>query len=35
MFPIGVFPGTSIQGNLGDKAKKFGIPVLKVGNRGA
>ncbi len=31
--PIGVmvFPGTGIQENLGDKAKKLGIPVWKFG----
>jgi hypothetical protein len=31
--PIGVmvFPGTGIQENLADKAKKFGIPVWKFG----
>ncbi|MGO4339363.1 DUF2493 domain-containing protein [Labrys sp. KB_33_2] len=30
--PIGVllFPGTGIQENLGDKARKLGIPVMKV-----
>ena len=27
-----VFPGTGIQGNLVDKAKKLGIPVWKFGN---
>jgi hypothetical protein len=25
------FPGTGIQDNLADKAKKFGIPVWKFG----
>ena len=31
--PIGilVFPGTGIQGNLTDKAKRLGVPVWKVG----
>ena len=31
ILPIGVlhFPGTGIQDNLADKAKKLGIPVLK------
>jgi hypothetical protein len=31
--PIGVmlFPGTGIQENLADKAKKLGIPVWKFG----
>ncbi len=31
--PIGVmiFPGTGIHENLGDKAKKLGIPVWKFG----
>jgi hypothetical protein len=35
--PIGVmaFPGTGIQANLADKAKKLGIPVWKVGEGGA
>ncbi|MDE8343186.1 MAG: DUF2493 domain-containing protein, partial [Acidocella sp.] len=35
--PIGVmvFPGTGIQDNLADKAKKLGIPVWSFGNRGA
>ncbi|MGN8119261.1 DUF2493 domain-containing protein [Labrys sp. 22185] len=30
--PIGVllFPGTGIQENLGDKARKLGIPVMKI-----
>ena len=37
VLPIGVmaFPGTGIQDNLADKAKKFGIPVWKFGNGGA
>jgi hypothetical protein len=30
-----VFPGTGIQDNLADKAKKLGIPVWKFGNSGA
>ena len=35
--PIGVmhFPGTGIQDNLADKARKLGIPVWKFGNGGA
>jgi hypothetical protein len=35
--PIGVmvFPGTGIQDNLADKAKKLGIPVWKFGGGGA
>jgi YspA, cpYpsA-related SLOG family len=35
--PIGVlhFPGTGIQDNLADKAKKLGIPVWKFGTGGA
>jgi hypothetical protein len=35
--PIGVmvFPGTGIQDNLADKAKKLGIPVWKVASGGA
>jgi hypothetical protein len=35
--PIGVlvFPGTGIQENLADKAKKLGIPVWKFGKGGA
>ncbi|MBX3525828.1 MAG: DUF2493 domain-containing protein [Rhodoblastus sp.] len=35
--PIGVlvFPGTGIQENLADKAKKFGIPVWRFGATGA
>ncbi len=34
MLPIGVmvFPGTGIQANLADKAKKLGIPVWKFGD---
>ena len=37
VLPIGVmvFPGTGIQANLTDKAKKFGIPVWKFGTGGA
>jgi hypothetical protein len=37
VLPIGVmvFPGTGIQGNLADKAKKLGIPVWKFGEGGA
>ena len=37
VLPIGVmvFPGTGIQGNLADKAKKFGIRVWKFGEGGA
>ena len=37
ILPIGVlhFPGTGIQDNLADKAKKFGIPVWKHGEGGA
>ncbi len=33
VLPIGVivFPGTGIQDNLADKAKKLGIPVWKFG----
>ena len=36
VLPIGVlvFPGTGIQDNLADKAKKLGIPVLKFGSGG-
>ena len=30
-----VFPGTGIQENLADKAKKFGIPVWRFGATGA
>jgi len=35
VLPIGVmvFPGTGIQGNLADKAKKLGIPVWKFGEQ--
>ena len=35
--PIGVmvFPGTGIQDNLADKARKLGIPVWQFGNGGA
>jgi hypothetical protein len=34
VLPIGVmvFPGSGIQDNLADKAKKLGIPVLKFGS---
>src|SRR5712664_1737274 len=37
VLPIGVlvFPGTGIQENLADKARKLGIPVWKFGNSGA
>src|SRR4051812_36698006 len=37
VLPIGVivFPGTGIQDNLADKARKLGIPVCKFGNGGA
>jgi hypothetical protein len=37
ILPIGVlhFPGTGIQDNLADKAKKLGIPVWKFGEGGA
>jgi hypothetical protein len=37
VLPIGVlvFPGTGIQENRTYKARKFGIPVWKFGNRGA
>ena len=36
VLPVGVlvFPGTGIQENLADKAKKLGIPVMKF-ERGA
>jgi hypothetical protein len=36
VLPIGVmvFPGTGIQENLADKARKLGIPVWKFGNGG-
>jgi hypothetical protein len=35
VMPIGVliFPGTGIQDNLADKARKLGIPVYRFGNR--
>ncbi len=35
--PIGVlvFPGTGIQENLADKARKFGIPVWRFSSRGS
>ncbi len=37
VLPIGVmvFPGTGIQANLADKAKKLGIPVWKFGDEPA
>jgi hypothetical protein len=37
VMPIGVmyFPGTGIQDNLADKARKLGIPVWKFGKDGA
>lgn len=37
VLPIGVmvFPGTGIQENLGDKARKLGIPVWRFGRDGA
>jgi len=37
VLPIGVmvFPGTGIQDNLADKARRLGIPVWKFGNGGA
>jgi hypothetical protein len=37
ILPIGVmvFPGTGIQDNFADKARKLGIPVWKFGNGGA
>ncbi|WFU43539.1 DUF2493 domain-containing protein [Bradyrhizobium sp. CB82] len=37
VMPIGLmqFPGTGIQDNLADKAKKLGIPVWKFGKDGA
>lgn len=37
VIPIGViiFPGTGIQENLADKARKLGIPVYRLGNGGA
>jgi len=36
VLPIGVmvFPGTGIQENLADKAKKLGIPVWQFGASG-
>jgi hypothetical protein len=36
VLPIGVvvFPGTGIQDNLADKARKLGIPVYRIGNKG-
>jgi hypothetical protein len=36
VLPIGVmvFPGTGIQENLADKARKLGIPVWKFGKGG-
>ena len=35
--PIGViiFPGTGIQENLADKARKMGIPVYRMAKAGA
>ena len=35
--PIGViiFPGTGIQDNLADKARKMGIPVYRFGTGSA
>jgi hypothetical protein len=37
VLPIGIlhFPGTGIQDNLADKARKLGIPVWKFGSDGA
>ena len=37
VLPIGVmvFPGTGIQENLADKARKLGIPVWRFDNGGA
>ena len=37
MMPIGVmvFPGTGIQDNLADKARRMGIPVWRFGESGA
>ncbi len=37
VMPIGVviFPGTGIQDNFADKARKLGIPVYRFGNGGA
>ena len=37
VLPIGVmvFPGTGIQDNLADKARKLGIPVWRFAGSGA
>ncbi len=37
IMPIGViiFPGTGIQDNLADKARKMGIPVYRFGTGSA
>jgi hypothetical protein len=37
VLPMGVmvFPGTGIQANLADKARKLGIPVWRFGEGGA
>ena len=37
VMPIGIliFPGTGIQDNLADKARKLGIPVYRFGTGGA
>jgi len=37
VMPIGViiFPGTGIQDNLADKARKLGIPVYRFGSGSA
>ena len=37
IMPIGVlvFPGTGIQDNLADKARKLGIPVYRFGSGSA
>ena len=37
VLPIGVivFPGSGIQENLADKARKLGIPVWRFGSSGA
>jgi hypothetical protein len=37
IMPIGVlvFPGTGIQDNLADKARKLGIPVYRFSSGGA
>jgi hypothetical protein len=37
ILPVGVmvFPGTGIQDNLADKARKMGIPVWRFGSSGA